>query len=219
MELKRKFRISLVLVSILVCVSLIEGIIIIRNLSSAKSTDRYGSQEHFSSFLENLFKKEKNQTWGILDDFFNEDFFRTETDPFKEAERLRRQWSDMMEKETKKSFQDAWDGWFSDRFFDGSDEIGIETKEKGDAYVMELKIPNLKQNKLTINVDKNGISVEGEFTQIAEKKDPKGNVIRKHEVHRKISRQFPIPYDANHEKAEIKNKGDEVIIILPKAKA
>jgi hypothetical protein len=54
--------------------------------------------------------------------------------------------------------------------------------ESKDPYVHRLDIPNLKDNEFNINIDENGINIEGDFSQRVEKKDPKGNVIAKHEV-------------------------------------
>ena len=113
-------------------------------------------------------------------------------------------------------FRDSWNSWFGDRFFGGSDDVEFDQKEKRDSYVITLSIPNLKKNRLDIKIERDGISISGEFSQVAEKKDADGNIISRKEVHRTISKHFPIPGDADYEKAEVKNEKDKIIITLPK---
>ena len=134
-------------------------------------------------------------------------------------ERMQEQLNKMMGRQNKGIFNDSWNSWFGDRFFGGSDAVEFDQKEKGDFYIINLRIPNLKENKLDIKIEEDGISISGEFSQIAEKKDADGNIISKREVHRTISKKFPIPGDADHEKAEVKNKKDKIIITLPKRDA
>ena len=103
------------------------------------------------------------------------------------------------------SFNRSWDSWFESRFSGSPGQMDIETKEKENSYLVILKIPNLKDNKLDIKIDENGISVNGDLTQIIEQKDADGNIISRRESRQSIARKFPIPGDADHEKANIQH--------------
>ena len=92
----------------------------------------------------------------------------------------------MMGRQNKGIFNDSCNSWFGDRFFGSSDAVEFDQKEKGDFYIITLRIPNLKENKLDIKIDEDGICISGEFSQMAEKKDSDGNIISKREVHRNI---------------------------------
>jgi len=106
--------------------------------------------------------------------------------------------------------------WFGDRFSDDADDVKVHMDESKDAYVYRLDIPNLKDNELNINIDENGINIEGDFSQRVEKKDPKGNVIAKHEIHRTVSKHIALPKEADRTKAKIEKKKDEVVIRIPR---
>jgi HSP20 family molecular chaperone IbpA len=122
----------------------------------------------------------------------------------------------MMSRQDGETFRHSWDSWFGNRFLGGSDDIEFQQQEKRDSYEITLRIPNLKENKLDVKIEKDGISVSGDFSQTAEKKGADGNIISKSEVHRSISKNYPIPPDANYEKASVENKEDKIIITLPK---
>jgi hypothetical protein len=70
-----------------------------------------------------------------------------------------------------------------------------------------------------IIIDKDGISVYGDITQLAEKKDAHGHIISRQEIHSTLSRTFPMPGDADYQQATVDNKKDEIIITLPKRNA
>ena len=113
-------------------------------------------------------------------------------------------------------FNDTWDGWFDDRFFGGSSEINIDTTEKKDAYLITINIPNLKENKINIHIEKDAISINGDFSQTIEKRDNDGNIINKHEMFKSISKTVPVPDGVDTNKAVIDQNGDNIIIRLPK---
>jgi HSP20 family molecular chaperone IbpA len=216
LETARKFKILIALIIMLVFICAAEGVIIGKNIGLFFRSGDYNDFGSFSSFLKNKFNKEQKNNWNIFDRFFDNEFFSQRTDPFGDMERFRRHLEEMMEKGVRGNFGNSWDSWFNSRFLEGDGDITIDTNEKKDSYVLTLKIPKLKENRLKINIDKDGILVSGEFTQIAEEKDSNGNVMSKHEMHRTISRKISIPPDADHERAQVENKGDKIIITLPK---
>ncbi len=219
MEQKRKFKIIISLVIILAVFCVVEGFVIYKQHRNNSETDINDTFETFSSSLLDKFKKERKERDDMLDRFFDDDFFSRQADPFSEMERMQKQLDKMMGRQNRGIFNDSWDSWFGDRFFGGSDDVEFDQKEKRNAYIITLRIPNLKENKLDIKIEEDGIGISGEFSQIAERKDSDGNVISKREVYRSISKNFPIPGDADHAKAEVKNKKDKIIITLPKRDA
>ena len=216
MEPKKKYKIVVLFVVFLVVVCLAEGFIIYKQYAKDSAKDSDNTFETFSSSLRDKFKKDQKERRDEFDRFFDDDFFSKQTDPFAEMERMQKQLDKMMGRQSRGIFNDSWDSWFGDRFFGGSDDVEFNQKENKDAYIITLRIPNLKKNKLDIKIEKDGISISGDFSQIAEKKDADGKIISKREVHRTISKKFPIPSDADHQKAEVKNKKDKIIITLPK---
>jgi len=212
---KRSYILSAVII-VLGVVCLIQAMIIFRNVDGGPISPDFRNGESFSHFLTEKFKKERDDQWGFLDRFFSDDFFAKRNDPFTEMDEFHQRMNRMMKKNLKPSFENSWGAWFSNRFLGGNGDVEIRTEEKKDSYVITLEIPNLKDNKLNIRINEDGISIQGELTQIAERKDARGNVIARQEVHRSISQRFPIPHDADHEGAQIDNDGDRIKISLPK---
>lgn len=216
MEKNKKYKIAVLLMVLLAVACVVEGIFIYTQYVKNDSKHANDTFESFSLNMLDKFKRERKERDDMFDRFFDDDFFSKQSDPFAEMQRLQRQLDDMMGKNHRGTFRDSWDSWFGDRFFGGSEEIEFDQKENKNSYIITLRIPNLKENKLDIKIDQDGISISGDFSQIAEKKDADGNVISKREVHRTISKKFTIPGDADHEKAKVKNKKDKIIITLPK---
>ena len=179
---------------------------------------KYDDIEGFSSFMGKKLGNERRDTWGMFDKFFDEDFFHRASDPFGEMDRFRRRVENMMEKESKGLFQRSWDSWFSNRFLGTEGDMNIDTTENDDNYTVKIHIPNLKENKIDIRVDENGISIDGQYSQEVEKKDPKGNVVSKQELRRSVTRRLALPENAEYGKAKIENKKDKIVIVLPKYK-
>jgi HSP20 family molecular chaperone IbpA len=213
---QKRSYVLLTVIIVLAVVCLIQAVVIFRNAGRGLTSHDFENDESFSSALTEKFKKERDDQWGLLDRFFSDDFFRKRNDPFTEIDEFHQRMNRMMREGLGPSFENSWDAWFSNRFLGGGGDVEIHTEENADSYVITLEVPNLKDNKLNITINEDGISIEGELTQIAERKDAKGNVLSRQEVHRSISQQFPIPHDADHEGARIDNKGDAIEIILPK---
>jgi HSP20 family molecular chaperone IbpA len=212
----KKHYVLFAVITVLAVVCLIQAVIIFLHEDRGRISGDFRNGESFSHFLTEKFHKERDDQWDLLDRFFSDDFFAKRNDPFAEMDEFHQRMNRMMKESLRPSFQDSWDSWFNNRFLGGTGDVEIRTEEKKDSYVITLEIPNLKDNKLNITINEDGISIEGELTQIAERKDARGNVVARQEVHRSISQRFPIPHDADHEGAEIDNDGDRIKISLPK---
>ena len=92
----------------------------------------------------------------------------------------------------------------------------METDSQKDAYVITLRIEDLKDHRLNLYIDEDGIRVEGDFTRVDEKKDLNGNTISRQESRQSIVKRFSIPEDADYERAAVKNKKNRMIITLPR---
>lgn len=204
---------------LLVAACAVEGFVIYRQKTESPKTMVDRDIDSFTSHLNDWMHSSRSHDWKMFDRFFDDDFFSGNKDPFSEMERLRKQMDDMMEKDMKDPFNRSWDSWFGDRFLGGGSDIDMDLKDKDDAYVVTLNIPHLKDNRLNVTIDEDGISVEGDYTQTAEKKDAQGHVTSKREIRRSISRHFSIPPDADHAHAKIKNESDRIVITLPKLPA
>ena len=217
METKTKSKIFGLAVIFLIIVCCVQGWIIYRNSNHPSlDPDIFQNEDRFSTFLDEQFRTDKDQKWNLFDRYFNDDFFSNRSDAFDEMERMQRQLDELMSGHSGNVFNDTWEGWFDDRFFGGSSEINVDTTEEKDAYVITINIPNLKENKINIHIEKDDISIDGDFSQTIEKKDDDGNIVSKHEMFKSISRTIPVPDGVDTDKTTIDQNGDNIIIRLPK---
>lgn len=215
---KKKYRQLIALIVVLILVCLVQGFLLLKDSDFSflwwKGKDN--AVETFSQSLLDDYKNDQKNHWERFDQFFDDDFFKNRSDPFQEMEDMQRRMREMMEKDFKKPFSNSWDEWFNNRFQKESDTINVQTQENKDSYIITITIPNLKENNLNVTVDTDGVRIEAEIEQIVEKKDSAGNIIASSTVHRRIDQTYPIPPDAEHEKAQMEYKKDKVIITIPK---
>jgi len=216
MDEKKRFRIMLFIVIVMAAAIVLEGLIIYKKSHQAPVAQGANTFDNFSSSLSNRLTQDQKDYDHLFDRFFNDDFFSRHHEPFSEMEKMRRQLEDTVGKQNEGIFTRSWDSWFGNRFLGSPEDIESQLNENKDSYVITLRIPNLKENKLEVKIRKDGIAVSGDFSQTAEKKDKDGNVISKSEIQRSIFKSFPIPGDANYKKAVTKSEGDKIIITLPK---
>ena len=218
MEEKKKYRTLLVLILILILICVVQGFYLLQD-SDFKLSWRKEKDNTFDTFSQSLldeYKQDKKNYWDRFDQFFDDDFFRGRNNPFQEMEEMQRRMREMMENGFQNSFNDSWDGWFSNRFNKESNDLTIQTQEEKDNYVITINIPNLKENNLNVTVDASGVHIEAKVEQVVEKKDSDENIISSSKVRRRLDQTFPVPHDAAYEKAKMKYKKDKVIITLPK---
>ncbi len=179
----------------------------------------FKNADDFSSFFHKKFNAENKNQWDRFDSFFNDDFFQNQNDPFGAMDIFHRNIEEIMKKSLRPSFRQSWDSWFDDRFFHYDDKIHMQISETQDSYIIEFTMPaGLQDNELNVDITKENISIDGNFTKIIEKKDADGKIIARNESRESISQKFPIPENADFEKASIDQKEDRIIISLPKRK-
>ena len=122
--------------------------------------------------------------------------------------------SSRIEDELRQKSKSDWESL--DRSLGTGERIEIRTEEGDAGYIITLSIRDLEDHTLNIDVDRDGISVEGDFTQIEEKKDPDGTTISRQERRESIKERFSIPANADYRKAEITREKHRVVVSLPK---
>ena len=178
----------------------------------------FNNIQDFSSFIHNQFNQDNNQLWNNFDNYFDKDFFQKQPEPFVAMEKFHQGLEEMMEDNFKNPFNHSWDSWIADRFSGLKDTVNITSQGTKDSYIFTLTVPNLKENQLSVNIDENGISLQGEISKLVEKKDSKGNIVVRNEMKQLIAQKFSIPADADYKTAEIKNQNDKIIITVQKKK-
>ena len=205
-----------VAILLLVIICLVQGAVI---YSLTKSTPhKFDTISDFSSFIHDEFKKDNKQLWDNLDNYFDKDFFQKQPEPFVAMEKFHQDLEKMMDESFKNPFRHSWDSWITERFSGLDDTIDMTSKETKDSYIITFTMPDAKSNKLDINIDENGISLQGEVSKAVEKKDAKGNIIARNEMRQSLSQQFPLPPDADYKTAEIKNHDNKMVITIQKIK-
>ena len=211
MKKEKKVKIFL---AVLVMICLVQGAIIYFLVRPDRNTIK--NMDDFTNLIHKKFNRDQKSQWDSFDKYFNDDFFSREQNPFDELEKFHKRMEDMMGKSLNDSFSKSWDSWLQDRFSPTKDQMDMKTEESKDEYTITISVPDLHDNKLVIDIDENGISIKGDFKQLFEKKDSDGRVISKQEKRKSIEKRFPIPHDADYEKADVKQLENEIIIKLPK---
>jgi len=205
------------IVAFLSIVCFVQGVILVTLFFNRQPSNSYfDSFDTYSSHLNQKLKNQTKDNFELFDRFFNDDFFSSNTDPFKEMARLSRELEQRMGGNNRNRLKNYWDEWTGRRFTKSDTHIAVETKEQKDAFIVTIKVPNLEANSLNIDISNNGISIDGTFYKKVERKDNKNQVIGTHEIKQTFSRQIPIPANTKAEDAEILTEKDRVIITLPK---
>jgi len=180
-----------------------------------KHKNKFEKKYNYSALMNELTKKIKkdiNSTGDIFDKFFNDEFFDKYDTPFNQIEKLRKQiFEDFGE---NNHFSKSWDNWYSNKF--GVDDINVITEAKNNKVIMKFRIPGLKNNTLNVDINNKRIRVECDVKETTEKSDDKGMKYFSSSSHSHFFRMFPAPKDVDVSSAEIKTKGNEIIITFLK---
>ncbi|MBU1044031.1 MAG: Hsp20/alpha crystallin family protein [Candidatus Omnitrophica bacterium] len=134
-------------------------------------------------------------------------------DPLEEMMQMQQAMSRMF----KNSFN--WGGlsskgmFSSDVFYD--DAFGL--KEDKDKYVIEFDMSGFNQSKVNIQINERTLTVKGERSE-AQSKDQKNKYLSS-ESYASFMRSLLLPEDVDTAKMKSENKGDKLIITLPKKKS
>ena len=221
MDIKKPSLLIKTILSVLAIICIIQAYFIYTNIYQANNNSVTNNVTELSSNLMDNYKRQQQQDFTLFDQFFNDKFFSRHNDPFTEIDRLHKQMKNLMNNNYQSTFNHSWDNWFNQKFSFNSNtanQSGIKIKmdEKNHFYLVTIQVPNLKNNQINVEIKQRHISIEGQFTEVKEKKNNFGDVISKSEMHHSISKMIPIPIDANYQTASIENKTDTIIVKLLK---
>jgi HSP20 family protein len=91
----------------------------------------------------------------------------------------------------------------------------VNTREADDAYYIEVDLPGVKKEDISINVDDNVLTISGERKIEEERKDEE--FYRVESVYGKFERSFTLPEDVDADKIEAEVKDGVLTIRIPKA--
>ena len=184
----------------------ITGLLVFQNYRGSKVQDVDTSGELFS---------QKGDLGGTLDSFFNDDFFKSSKSPFEEMRRMQERMMKQFESSEGDPGGDIFDSWFKNKF--GGGDLGdIHMREDDDFVYYDVAIKNLVNSKLDIRVQEGQITISGTIEKRSSHDDDKRNSSQFYSS--TFHRSFPVPYGVDDTKAEMEQKGEKIIIKLPKIK-
>jgi HSP20 family protein len=91
----------------------------------------------------------------------------------------------------------------------------VNTREADDAYYIEVDLPGVKKEDISIDVNDNVLTISGERKVEEERKDEE--FYRVESVYGKFERSFTLPEDVDADKIEAEAKDGVLTVKIPKA--
>jgi len=91
----------------------------------------------------------------------------------------------------------------------------VNTREADDAYYIEVDLPGVKKEDISIDVNDNVLTISGERKIEEERKDEE--FYRVESVYGTFERSFTLPEDVDADKIEAEAKDGVLIVRIPKA--
>ena len=91
----------------------------------------------------------------------------------------------------------------------------VNTREADDAYYIEVDLPGVKKEEISIDVNDNVLTISGERKIEEERKDEE--FYRVESVYGKFERSFTLPEDVDADKIEAEAKDGVLTVKIPKA--
>jgi len=181
-------------------------LLIIQNYRGSKVQDGGAAGELFS---------QEGGINGTLDSFFNEDFFKSSKSPFEEMRKMQERMMKQFESTDDNPGRGIFNSWFKKKF--GGGEPGdIQRREDDDFVYYDVAIKNLVNSKLDIRVQDGQITISGTIEKKSSNEDDKGGSTQFYSS--TFHRSFPVPYGVDDTKAQMEQKGEKIVIKLPKIK-
>jgi HSP20 family protein len=172
------------------------------------------SRSDFQNFI-NRYKNIQKKRGKLFDDFFNDDFFNNQMNPFEEMERMRKEMQEHF-KDFDNSFPQEFNNWFTDRF-GGGNTTDIEVREDDKFVYYEIEVDGFNKEGLKIDIENNTVTLSGEIEVVNETTREDGGISRSKSLS-KFHRSFPAPKGVDTYKAKIEIKDKKVVIKFPKDK-
>ena len=145
----------------------------------------------------------------LFDQFYNDDFFGSSSDPFEQMRKMRKQVLEQFDQpEGDKS---PFDSWYRKRF-GGGDAGEIKKREDQDYVYYDIKIEGLDKEKLHVKVADGQISIDGRVEKKSEA-DHSGSYYSS-----SFHRSFPVPLGVDPQKFQMDQDQTQLILKFPKTK-
>jgi HSP20 family molecular chaperone IbpA len=149
----------------------------------------------------------------LFDDFFSENYFSTNPEPFRQVDNIRGLMREMIKNVQLDFFEHSFNEWYNARM--GVEDLGITTEDKKDKTIIKVQIPGLDAGNVDVNINDKRIKLNGSYSTVNEVKDSK-NVVTKTQEYKSFSKILPVPANVDAGKAQIKIEKDVITIILSK---
>lgn len=159
--------------------------------------------------VEQKLNKDAAQTANILNQYFNEEFFKISKEPFKELNEFHNKIMSTFDQGMLDIFNRSWEQWYRQRF----DMTGIKStiSENKDNVVVRYKFPNVDNRNVKVKINGNSIVLVYSIKKVAHKENETSTP--RQEYYKKI---VPIPAHADVSKPLIETQVNELTIIFPK---
>jgi len=136
-------------------------------------------------------------------------FDRGNWNPFAEMERMQKQMDNLFSNNLNN--QSAPAGMFSSNMvFDQ----GLNLKETDKGYEITFDMAGMDKDKVDLQINKNSITVTGKYEEQHKQENPNG--FMQSQRFGTFLKTIPLPVDADTSKMTTEQKGDELVITLPK---
>ena len=152
----------------------------------------------------------------LFDEFFSDNYFNTNPDPFRQVDNIRGMMREMIKNFDLDFFEHSFNDWYNARI--GVEDLNITTEDKKDKTTIKAQIPGLDANNVDVNINDKRIKMSGSYNKVNEVKDNKNKVVSATQEYKSFLKILPIPANAIAGKAQIKVEKDTITITLDKMK-
>lgn len=145
----------------------------------------------------------------FFNNMFNDDFFGTSRNPFKEMQRMQEQMLKQFGEHD--GFQDSFDNWYQNKFGGGS-VTELNEKEDNDFVYYEINTEGQTPKELKVDVKNGQVNISAE---IEKKEENEGS---KSVMTSSFHRSFPVPPNVDAENFKMEQDGKKIVIKFPKKK-
>ncbi len=152
-------------------------------------------------------EEEKSQPQRRDDTLFNDDFWAD--DPFLDMRRMRERMERMFD-----NFQTRYPRMqapFPGGLTPGAD---LDMQEADNGYEIRLDLKGLDKEEVDVEIKKHSLTVTGQYSAQEKQQDP-GRIIESR-AKGSFMKTIPLPVDADTSKVETQQKGDTLVITIPK---
>ena len=165
-----------------------------QNIFAQKNT------HNFEEEIKKMLQEHRQQMHQMFNNFFSDDFFGPNHDPFTEMEKMRER--------LKGNFAPQFDNWYQQRF---GGELGEIKQREDDKFIYyDIQLDNINKDALNIKVENDEVKISGQIISETTTPDQKNKVVSS------FSRSFPVPTNADGAKVEIESKDNIITLKFPK---